>query len=249
MEPHFINEIPSSMQEVKSSEVLLNAHAKSWCKMLRVGSNAGSSQSQRIQEAIKVVDCGVPPLRGLRKDHKKNADPVLGPPCRPYMNAGLGPNANLGNIQARFIRPVKKKLVGLIGTEVCSTEEVKRKFADYNSLERQESILRPHRQCRGQNNVPVQSSKRIVGSMDVAALYPNCKINPTANNIERAIKRCGLVFQEIDKEYLTRYVSVLTGGQIKDKELQKFLAPPKPRTSIKSFSNKPKLSQFKSCPI
>ena len=85
--------------------------------------------------------------------------------------------------------------------------------------------------------------------MDVAALYPNCKVNPTSHNIERAVRRCGLVFQELDKEYLTRYVSVLTGGQLKDKELQRFLAPPKPRTSIKSFSSKPKPSQFKSEPM
>ena len=249
MEPHFKSDIPATMSDVKSSEVLLNAHTKSWCKMLRVGSNAGSSQSQRIQEALKVVDCGVPPLRGLRKDHKKNFDPVSGPPCRPYMNAGLGPNANLGNIQARFLRPVKKKLVSMLGTEVCSTEEVKRIFSDYNSQERKERVLRPTRLCRGQFNVPLQSTKRIVGSMDVAALYPNCKVNPTSHNVERAIRRCGLVFKELDKEYLTRYVSVLTGGQLKDKELQKFLAPPKPRTSIKSFSNNPKPSQFKSGPL
>ena len=78
----------------------------------------------------------------------------------------------------------------------------------------------------------------------MAALYPNCKTSPTTANVEKAVKRCGLVYKEIDKEFLAGYVSVLTGGKIRSKRTQKFLSIPKSRTSIKSFSTHPKPSQF-----
>ena len=137
--------------------------------------NAGHNQYQRISEANKVVDSAVPPLRGLRKDHKKVVDPVLGPPNRPFLNAGLGPNANLGNIQARFLRPVKAANNKVINTEVCSTEEVKRRFMDYNANVNIEQVTtsvpevrsHPHRACRGPTT---QSNCTVIGSIYVAAL-------------------------------------------------------------------------------
>ena len=62
----------------------------------------------------------------------------------------------------------------------------------------------PSRKCK--NNVKLQSNNRVIGSMNVAALYPNCKSKESSANIERAVKRCGLLFRDIDKEYLVKYV-------------------------------------------
>ena len=135
MEPHFVNEEISDMESVEASEKILNAHSKAWCRMLGAGTNAGGSQAQRINNALKSVKCTVPPLKGLRKDHKKTVDPILGPPNRPFLNAGLGPNASLGNLQARFLRPVKTAINRMVKSEVCSTEEVQRSFEDYNKQE------------------------------------------------------------------------------------------------------------------
>ena len=121
---------------------------------------------------MKVVSSDIPPLKGLRKDHKKVMDPSLGPPNRPFLNAGIGPNANLANLQARILRPVRTVLNSEIGTEVCSTEEVKRAFEECNLKPLIPHPIRPNRACKSAH-VPLQANNRVVGSMDVGALYLN----------------------------------------------------------------------------
>merc|ERR1712105_110914 len=69
---------------------------------------------------------------GLRKDHKVNWDAENGPPLRPLCNAKLGPNAPLGNLVSNRLKPVKEYLVEEIGTEIITTEDLRRSLDDYN---------------------------------------------------------------------------------------------------------------------
>ena len=97
MSPHYQPHKVSDRTEVDQSEVVLNQHSRILATILKLGSNSGSGQGRRCREALKVTDCGILPLDGMRKDHKKSEDPIGGPPLRPVCNAGIGPNAPLSN--------------------------------------------------------------------------------------------------------------------------------------------------------
>ena len=79
--------------------------------------------------------------------------------------------------------------------------------------------------------------------MDVAALYPSCKMDPTSKHIEVAIKQRGLTFKEIDSKYLSSYISVLTGGNVAP-DIKRLIPEAKKRTTLNSFVTNPKTSQF-----
>ena len=59
--------------------------------------------------------------------------------------------------------------------------------------------------------------------MDVAALYPNCKVTPTSRKIFQCIRNCGLDFVEVNKPFLMKIVSILTRGVTENQELNRFL--------------------------
>ena len=132
MEPHINPHQISNMVEVRESEAILNQHAKAWISIMAVGTNAGEGQHKRCRDAMKVTDSGIPTLEGMRKDHKQGEYPN-GPPLRPLANAWVGPNANLGNLMCRIIRPIREELRDRIGTEVLNSEEMLRKIQDFNS--------------------------------------------------------------------------------------------------------------------
>ena len=179
-------------------------------------------------------------MKGMRKDHKVAKEKTLGPPCRPVSNANIGPNSNLANIMTRVLQPVKQKLNSRLGTEIVSTEELLSKVSDLNSLNQPCGRKLPKRASK----VPdIQSEGKIISSMDVAALYPSCKMDPTSKHIEVAIKQCGLVFKEIDKKYLSQYVSILTGGYVTP-EVKRLIPTAKQKTTLNSYVTDPKPSQF-----
>ena len=53
-----------------------------------------------------------------------------------------------------------------------------------------------------------------------------------------------LSFENIDKEFLVKIVSIVTRGKHKDPEMNKFLMIPKTRTSLNSFIKRPSMNQF-----
>ena len=72
-------------------------------------------------------------MQGLRKDHKRAPDPVLGPPLRPVVDGKTGPNAPLANLMARLLRPVRFGLHNKIPTEIISTEEALHHLQNFNT--------------------------------------------------------------------------------------------------------------------
>ena len=76
----------------------------------------------------------IPSLQGLRKDHKGNldGDPKKGPKLRPLAAANRAPNAALGNLVSRVVKSVGDNKASKTGTELISTEELKRRIEDVN---------------------------------------------------------------------------------------------------------------------
>ena len=93
---------------------------------------------------------------------------------------------------------------------------------------------------RANKTPPLQGQNFIVGSMDVKALFPNCKKQKSSENIEKAFKLTNLDFKNVDTEFLVKLVSVVNRGKHQDQNLQQFLQTPKARTTLNSFLKKPK---------
>ena len=201
---HANKDVPASMEEVAISEGILYSHSTAICRIFNMGREAGDGEADRIKEALKPVFCGVPALVGSRKDHKTGWDAIIGPPTRPICNANIGPNSGLGNLVARALRPLKIALGRECQYTVCSTEELLREIHDYNqsTLEAQEPLLpqsqeilvpqsqepqEPHRRVRACKDM--QDTSVIIGSMDVCALYPSCKIKETQEHIRKAFSK------------------------------------------------------------
>ena len=96
----------------------------------------------------------------------------------------------------------------------------------------------------GINSPPLQSNKLVIGSMDVDALYPNCKANTAANSIEECFRMAKLNFDNIDKSLLIGVVSVLRNGDCGDIHLNEFLMMPKHQTTLRSYLKQRLPTQF-----
>ena len=78
-----------------------------------------------------MVQEGIPAMIGSRKVHKVGWEAGTGPPTHPIINAKLGPNAGMGNLISRIIRPLRKE-INNIGTTLASTEELLRAIENFN---------------------------------------------------------------------------------------------------------------------
>ena len=85
--------------------------------------------------------------------------------------------------------------------------------------------------------------------MDVTGLYPNCKVAQTTKKVEEAVIKCGLEFENINLEFLTKFVSVLTKGRSGNVDLDVFLQTPKVRTTLNSFIKRQAENQFQGPPL
>ena len=81
------------MTEVRSSEILVNNHARNWSRILDLGAAGGSGQARRCARAMVNNFTTVPVLQGLRKEHKPDieGDPIKGPNSDLYVQQTLLP--------------------------------------------------------------------------------------------------------------------------------------------------------------
>ena len=80
--------------------------------------------------------------------------------------------------------------------------------------------------------------------MDVAALYPNCKVKGTMLAIEEGTKLSGMNYERINKGFLTKFVSITTKGKSGNPRIDEFLQTPKPRTTLASWMKRKSETQF-----
>ena len=106
--------------------------------------------------------------------------------------------------------------------------------------------IQPH---RGAKTLPLQGDSLVIGSMDVAALYPNCKTKGTMAAIEEATKLSGMKFERVNKQFLVKFVSITTKGKSGNNRIDEFLQKPKSRTTLSSFLKRKSESQFLGPPL
>ena len=196
---HTAKDKESNIEELQEAEDVLYQHTIALTRILNIGANAGDGVKDRICESFKVVDGGAPALTGNRKDHKKDWDPSTGPPTRALQNAKRGPNAAIGGLVTKMIRPVRFEAESLTNTEVISTEELLYVYSEYNrevyniqGPEHQSSTTRLclPRFCKAP---PMQGNTVVIGSMDVNSLYPSCKSKQTGEHIVNFYKKSNLI--------------------------------------------------------
>ena len=132
----------------------------------------------------------------------------------------------------------------LVNTEVCSTEELCYHIGQYNKLVKQANQSIRIQPQRGNKAVPIQGGSLVIGSMDVAALYPNCKVKGTMLAIEEGTKLSGMNYEQVNKGFLTKFVSITTKGKSGNPRIDEFLQTPKPRTTLASWMKRKSETQF-----
>ena len=151
MKKHLENDEVISAKKIRSIERQLNSEADDWIEILQIGRDV--KQLQRTKFNLKSTENPIPILRGTSKDHKTPEDPKIGPDLRPIMGAKVGPNTSVSQIGCQMLRAIADSIT--INHSVKSTEEMLRKFEDYNS---------------GEIN---HSSKKVIFSMDIKNFYPS----------------------------------------------------------------------------
>jgi len=250
MEPHYVNEREVSISDVHKAEPGLNTLSKVWTGILQLGKNAGQGQTRRISNALHVDMSTVPACKGMRKDHKRCDNSDIGPPCRPVVDGKIGPNAPTGNLMTRLLKTVREGLHRKIQTEVLSTEELLHHIEQHNIKQQNRTVNAPRESFPRAGKIPpLQSDSYIIGSMDVIALYPNCKKIKTANKIEIAMTKCDLEFDNIDRELLVKVASILVKGNSGNRGLDEFLQVPKRTTTLTSYLRRRRETQFSGPPL
>ena len=158
-----------------------------------MGANVGSQNYGRISKAFQSHYSSLSNAKGAHKDHKPE-DPEFGSPMHIMMDGKKGPNGPLANIQLPILRLVRKALNQQVGTELLNTEKLCHHMINHNQRVVQETPIRIQPK-RGAENPPLQTPEFVVGSMDLKALYPNCKKVKSAAKIVRAFILTNLDFK------------------------------------------------------
>ena len=139
MQVHLKDMVEVTEEEYKSTEHLLNCHMQSWCRILNA--------TERMTRNFITSNNDIPPLYGLRKDHKVITDEIKGPPSRPVCGAVTSCNFRISYFLSQLIKPLIQE-----APECCdSTEDLLSKIHVINETE--------------------DLTDCVLGSMDVEALY------------------------------------------------------------------------------
>ena len=82
----------------KTTENLLKCHMQSWCIILNA--------RERMTRNFITSNNGIPPLYGLRKDHKVITDVIKGPPSGPVCGAVTSCNFRISYFLSQIIKPL-----------------------------------------------------------------------------------------------------------------------------------------------
>ena len=104
MQKHVRKDTVVTPDGVREGELIMNNHSRSWVRLANIG--GGHNHEWRVNRALVTNFSTIPPLIGMRKDHKTNInnDPVLGPKLRPLCPANVAPNASLWNLMASLCK-------------------------------------------------------------------------------------------------------------------------------------------------
>ena len=178
----FMDDEIISIDEHKLSEIIMNAHAFSWSKILNIGKDVGAHN--RIRNSLKSKKSEVALLSNMRKDHKVNTDPVIGPPGRPLCTGNVGFNYRLSHLLCLFIQDLTEGET----TECENTEELIAEFTRVNNVGFEDPL--------------------ILGSLDVKALYPSLDIPHTIEEVCEIFKSSCIKIEGIDYDEVVFYIAI-----------------------------------------
>ena len=143
-----------------------------------------------MKQAITTEHGPIPPLFGLRKDHKTPSpgQEEKGPPTRPVCGASESVNGPLSHILSEILNIMADELDKEIGTECRSTEEMISRIEAVNG-----------REC---------SEQRVLWSSDVKALYPSFRVKEVAETVFELYNQSEISIN-IDDEELGLYLALV----------------------------------------
>ena len=186
-EPHIVDDRVVSENELKNIENILNAHTCQISRSFNLCYEQGDFR--RIKQAITNASIIPPPLRSLRKDHKKVSDDmvVFGPSSRPVGNGNNAPDSQLSWLLATICQKAADSLCS--PSECISTEDM------LSSIDLE-------------NSDDLKPAGQVIISMDAVALYPSLEAEDSARVCAELITTSGLRVESIDWEEVGLYVTV-----------------------------------------
>ena len=178
MQPHLEGTIPSTEDEYVKTEKLINAHMTTWCRVMKF--------DKRVARNFINENNDIPPLYGLRKDHKEipAGEEKKGPPQRPVCGAVVASNYCLSHFISTVLQPVIQQ-----AKHPCNSTE--------DMLSRVRKV-----------NQTVDLKNCIIGSMDVKALYPSIDIDFAVEKCVEVITTSEVTFNNIDTDELGLYLAL-----------------------------------------
>ncbi|KAJ8021804.1 hypothetical protein HOLleu_39101 [Holothuria leucospilota] len=176
MAEHLVSMEISNIDEYREIERKTNALANLW--------SFAWQANNRVRNNLNTTNNDVPPLYGLRKDHKPNKENLGGPPLRPVCGATTSCNRNLSYLLSQCIRPLVSS-----APETCdSTEDLLSRIRDINMK---------------------KDKKFVVGSMDVTALYPSIDVDFAVKKCSDLLSNSSINFEGINPHELGLFLKVI----------------------------------------
>ena len=195
MQPHLEGTIPSTEEEYVKTEKLLNAHMTTWCRILKF--------DKRVAHNFVTENNEIPPLYGLRKDHKDvpAGEEEKGPPQRPVCGAVVASNYHLSHFISTVLQPVIQQ-----AKHPCNSTE--------DMLSRVRMV-----------NETVDLRNCVIGSMDVKALYPSIDIDFAVEKCVEMIVESGVTFKNVNTDELGLYLALtVERSEIEKEKLTEYAA-------------------------
>ena len=190
MEEHVLKDEDITEEVHTKAQKEANAHSIFWSRMLCISSETGKGEAQRhinqqrAKNNLLVEGSELPPVYGLRKDHKKTNDMNKGPPLRPVCSATTAYNSKLAHLVNTYLARIWKN-----ESENCaSTEELLAEFQQINEKGIDQDCF--------------------VGSADVVALYPSLDIDSVVKVIGEMIIKSEIKLEGINYEEVGLYLSI-----------------------------------------
>ena len=144
-----------------------------------------NEEYKRIKNNMTRANTPIPPLYGLRKDHKPYNNNIEGPPVRPVCGATVSPNQRLSHLLSKILSKIWKNDTNTI---CINTEELMADFETWNN--------------------DMDSDDVIAASLDVKALYPSLEINFTIDKVCDMVVGSDIQYEGIDYLEVGLYLSL-----------------------------------------
>ena len=197
---HVAKDIRTGPKEVSRSQRVLSCTARALGNVLGVGRCQSDHAYSQCMDNLGSEAEDVPVLKILPKTHKV-LGPLGHPQSRPVVTAATGLSSRAGDIVADFLDPLVN--VATPRLEDRSTEEVLAQLQETEVKIREDGL-----------------TGTMVGSLDVAALYPSLDQEGCAETVARFVRSSKVSLNGIDWRAAQVYLSSsLTENQVKEEAL------------------------------